>query len=61
MSQPTHCRRMTHRFQYSANLQRELKVREVSGVQKLVNVSLGVGAATALVVLGTLSFAIIPH
>ena len=52
---------MTHRSRYSASLQRELKVREVSGVQKLVNVSLGVGAATALVVLGTLSFAIIPH
>jgi len=50
-----------HRSRYSANLQRELKVREVSGVQKVVNLSVGVGAAGALLMLATLSFAIIPH
>jgi hypothetical protein len=52
---------MTHRSRYSASLQRELKVREVSGVQKVVNISVGVGAAGALIMLATLSFAIIPH
>lgn len=52
---------MTHLSRYSASLQRELKVRETSGAQKIVNVSVGVGAAGALLMLATLSFAIIPH
>jgi len=61
MSRPAHYWPMTHLSRYSAGLQRELKVRETSGVQKLVNLSLGIGAAGALVALATLSFAIIPH
>jgi hypothetical protein len=52
---------MTHRYQYSPRLQRELKVREVSGSQKLVTASLGLGLTATLVVLGIISFAVIPH
>jgi hypothetical protein len=52
---------MTHRSRYSATLQHELKVRELSGVQKVVNLSLGLATAAAVAVVGALSFAIIPH
>jgi len=52
---------MMHRFQYSPHLQRELKVREISAVQRLVNVSLGVGTAAVFMILGALAFATIPH
>ena len=52
---------MTHLSRYSAGLQRELKVRETSGVQKIVNLSVGVATAAAVAVVGALSFAIIPH
>lgn len=52
---------MTHRSGYSASLQRELKVREPSVAQKLVNLSVGVATAAAVAMAGALSFVIIPH
>jgi hypothetical protein len=52
---------MNLRSQLPMKLQRQLKVRQISGVEHTVNVTLGLSVASAMAVLGTLLFAAIPH